>query len=201
MSTNPWADPAEVDDRSPIVIDNYQNGAGGEKETGIELEPPEKGTPRFGVIGDLWKEKRLKDKRRRYLGKGYVQWFLIDEAFPRPRLVKPERTGGGIPSVTHDGERYFFPREAMIPAESNGFWTIFHQKGDAEPLNIREPKDHVIPADAIKRWADMEVSTDPPGWLNDLFGDMTPQELFRYGLIVIIGYAILRNFLSGGGFF
>lgn len=196
------------------VMKLYQRGSDGEEfdfptddslgEPGEEFEPPRHMSPpemrrsssRLGLVGELWRMKRIRDKRQKYLGDGYVMWYLVGDTFPTPRFVKPELERGGIPEYEIDGERYLFPRSAALPTESEGFWTYVHQKGDADPVNLNEPKQHSLPADAVEEWTTMRPAASPPSWLDSLGLDFATT--LRYGLIVIIVYAAIRSAISNG---
>lgn len=173
-------------------------------EPGEGFEPPRHMTApeirrtssRLGLLGDLWRMKRIRDKRKKYLGDGYVIWYLVGDTFPRPRFVKPTLEKGGIPEYELDGERYLFPRSAALPTEMEGFWAYIHQRGDADPVNLKEPKAHTLPADAVEEWTTMRPASSPPGWLSS-FG-FEPSTMMKVGLVVIIAYAAIRSAITNG---
>ena len=155
----------------------------------VEIEPPR--MDNGGRIKQIWKTRRYLKKREKLLGDGYVQWILIEDTYPRPRFVKPKRFGAGIPEVEHDGERYLFPDQAMIPSD-DGMWTVVHRKGEADPLNINEPAENAIPADRLEQYLNLRVQTTPPGWLDAL--DLDASTLITLMIAAIIGFALLNNF-------
>lgn len=162
----------------------------------VTLEPPDLTSSRFGLLGDLYNIRRFLKKRKKLLGNGYVEWYLINDTIPKPKYIKPTFEGAGIREYKHDGNRYLFPKDQLIPNSQNGMWTAFHQVGDADPLNMTDPKEHSLPADVVEEWSNMRVSSSPPGLLDRL--DLTPRQIMQYGIILIIGYAILRGFLQNG---
>jgi hypothetical protein len=162
------------------------------------LRPPDLRNARFGLLSELYRLHKHHRKRRRLSSKGYVQWLLIDDTYPAPRYVQPDLNGGGIPEVEHDGVRYLFPKKAMLPSEEQGLWTVVHRRGEAEPVNLREPSEDAIKADALDEYLRMRVTTEPPGWLGDL--DLDAATLMKVGLALVIGYAVMQSVMTGQPF-
>lgn len=155
----------------------------------LTLEPPRMATG--GMLKQLWRTRQYLKKREKLIGKGYVQWFLIEDTFPRPIFVKPSRKGGGVPELKHDGERYLFPRTSRMPSDE-GMWTAVHRKGESDPINIREPSELSIPADRLEEYLNLRVSTTPPSWLDTL--DLDASTLITVLIALIIGFALLNQF-------
>jgi len=162
------------------------------------LRPPDLRNARFGLLSEFWRLHKHHRKRRRLSSKGYVQWFLIDDTYPVPQYVQPDLNGGGIPEVEHDGTRYLFPKSAMLASEEQGLWTVVHKRGEAEPINLREPSEDAIKADALDEYLRMRVTTEPPGWLGDL--NLDAATLMKVGLALVIGYAVMQSVMTGQPF-
>jgi hypothetical protein len=163
----------------------------------VELPPPNvktSGTIPGSTQWHLWRNHK---KRRKYAKNGYVQWYLIGDSYPRPKFIKPERKGGGIREYEHDDMTYLFPEQAMLPSEREGMWTVVHMEGFSDPININDGLQPAIHADELDEYLDLRVTSTAPGWLDGL--DLEPADLLKYGIIAIIGYAILRGFLTSGG--
>lgn len=154
----------------------------------VELDPPRMDTG--GKLRQMWRTRRYLNKREKLIGDGYVQWFLIEDTFPRPKFVKPSRYGAGIAELEHDGERYLFPDQAMLPSD-DGMWTVVHRKGEADPMNIKEPSELAIPSDRLEEYLNLRVQTTPPGWLDAM--DLDASTIITLGVAAIIGFAILNN--------
>lgn len=154
----------------------------------VELDPPRMDTG--GKLRQMWRTRRYLKKREKLIGDGYVQWFLIEDTFPRPKFVKPSRYGAGIAELEHDGERYLFPDQAMLPSD-DGMWTVVHRKGEADPMNIKEPSELAIPSDRLEEYLNLRVQTTPPSWLDAM--DLNASTIITLGVAAIIGFAILNN--------
>jgi len=161
----------------------------------MDLEPPEHDS-RFGAFGNVLKEWRHRKKRKRIAGHGYVQWYLIDDGWPRPKYVKPKRKGGGVREYEHDGEIYLFPREAFLNDSRTGAWTVVHRKGELDPINLQEPGKNALDADAAKEWAELKVTSSPPGLLEKL--DIDSKDAMTYLIFGIIALAVGQQVLGGG---
>jgi hypothetical protein len=149
-----------------------------------------------GLLGAALRER----KKRKALGRGVVRWHVIGSAFEKPRYIKPERKeGGNVPEVELDGETYIFPEEATVPSEEEGVPTIVHRKGEAEPLELRDPWDDSVDARTLAEYLTLRVTSRKPssGLLDGLgLGDMDSMDMFRYGILGIVGLAILWEFLG-----
>lgn len=161
----------------------------------VEILPPEYNS-RFGALGNAWKQYRHNKKQKRIAGSGRVQWYLIDDGWPRPKYVKPERKGGGVREYEHDGEMYLFPREAFLNDKTTGAWTVVHRKGELDPINLQEPRKNALDADAAKEWAELTVTSSAPGFLEGL--DISASEAMTYLIFGIIALAVGQQFLGGG---
>jgi hypothetical protein len=157
-----------------------------------DLEPPKIKESIFGPLA-AWRHER---KRRKLAGKGYVQWYLIGSSWPRPKFVKPKDEGGGEFEFEHDGETYLFPREAFLPTEDAGLWTVVHQRGDAEPIDLTEPDEFSISAKQLQNYVTSRVTVEPPGWLSSLSSD--PKTLIKYAIFGFIAFVLLQGALEGG---
>jgi hypothetical protein len=162
----------------------------------VDLQPPDLRTARFGTLGELFRVWRYLDKRRKLANKGYVQWFLVGDTFPTGKFVKPDAKSGGMRELDHDGVTYLFPRDAMLPDENQGVLTFVHKRGDAEPLNLRDPAHESIPADVLDEYLSMRVSASAPSLLDQF--DMNPKDLIKYAIGGIILLAIGKGVLEGG---
>lgn len=161
----------------------------------IQIDQPEYNS-RLGAIGNAWRQYRHNKKRKKVASKGYIQWYLIDDSWPKPKYVKPERKGGGIREYEHDGEIYLFPREAFLSDRRTGTWTVVHRKGELDPVALQEPGKNALDADAAKKWAELTVTSDPPGWLDSL--DVDSKDLMTYLIFGIIALAVGQQMLGGG---
>lgn len=162
----------------------------------VELDPPDIRGSRWGLVGHLYALYKQHVTRRKLASRGYVQWYLIDGTYPRPRMVKPEMSKGGIPQVDHDGVTYLMPKEAMVPSDQQGMWTVVHHVDDAMPLNLHDPDEHAIDPKSLDEYLTTMVSTDPPGLLDRL--DLDPQDLLMYTIVAIIAWSVLSGMMGGG---
>lgn len=158
----------------------------------VDLKPPKIKESIFGPIA-TWRHER---KRRKLAGKGYVQWYLIGSSWPRPKFVKPKDKGGGEFEVEHNDQTYLFPREAFLPTQDAGLWTVVHQRGDAEPIDLTEPDEFSISAKQLQNYVTSRVTVEPPGWLSSLSSD--PKTLIKYALFGFIAFVLLQGALDGG---
>ncbi len=183
--------PADGDDEDDGSLPTISSGQAPSGEPGdvVELPPPNISDSKLS-IWSIWRHRK---KTRKSAKKGYVQWILIDSTYPTPKMVKPEPGGGGIPEIKHDGERYLFPRDAMLPSKETGMWTVVHKKGEAEPLNLRDPSRNAIKADELQEYLDLRVSSSPPSWFDNL--DLDAADVMKWMMIALVGFAVLQNFL------
>ena len=173
------------------------DGDGGDSDDGewepegdfVELDPP-----RMNVRSwrQLWKTRRWLKKREKLIGDGYIQWYLVGDAVNRPKFINPERNGGGIPEKEINGETYLFPRNALVPS-ADGMWTCIHREGEADPINIRDPERLSIPADELKEYLDLRVSSSAPGF----FDNFETGDILKIAIAGIIGIALFQQFAGG----
>lgn len=201
-----FEDSPETDGEQPDGPDNQPRDPEGEppenpdpdadwpenEGTVVEHRPPSVNT---SFWRQWWRTRRWLKKREKLIGDGYVQWYLIGDAVSQPKFVKPTRKGGGIPELDHDGETYLFPRKALVPSE-DGMWTCIHREGEADPINIREPVRLSLPADELKEYLDLRVSSSAPGLLDGLGIDTG--DLIKIAIAGIIAFAAFQQ-MSGGG--
>jgi hypothetical protein len=158
----------------------------------VEIQPPHIQSSRLGNIGLMWRNYRLQKKRKKMARKGYVEWYLVDSTWPRPKYVKPETGKGNVPKITHKGTEYLFPRSALAPSERTGMWTAVHVKGQADPINVTEPHELGLPADVLTEMVDLEISAQPPGLLERL--DLDPKTIIAGMMALVVIFAVF----SGG---
>lgn len=148
-------------------------------------------------MGDM-KRSRAKKKAAQ---SGYVRWHLVGDRFSEAKFVKPKQKGAGVPELEKDGNTYLFPESAMVPSTRDGMYTVFHRVGESDPVSIGPNEklgdDISIKADVLKEYLDMRVtSTNPGGLLGGLgLGDMDSMDIMRYGIIAIVGFFILMEFM------
>ncbi len=134
-------------------------------------------------------------RRKKALKKGYVRWYLLGDSISEEQLVKPKfKDGGNIPEVEVDGETYLFPEEAMIPSADDGVYVCMHRKGRADPIDLRSDNSYAIGAKTLKEYLTMRVTSSKPG-LGLGLGDLDTKQLMTYGLLAIIGYAVLQGMI------
>lgn len=149
-------------------------------------------TSYFGWLQE-WRTHKAKRRKAR---KGYIQWYLIDGAWPEPRFVKPKQHAHGMPEYEHKGKTYFFPPGAAVPSAKEGMRTVIHHVDDAKPVNVTEPGKPAIDPASVKKYISMGAVTGPPGWLANLNWDT--QTMMRVMLMVIIGGTLIWGVLNGG---
>jgi len=155
----------------------------------VDIEPPEIKEGWF-TTWNLLKHHR---KRKNLSKRGYVRWYLIDGYWPEPKYVKPRLDGHGMPIIDHDDTQYLFPRNAMLASEREGMWTVIHKRGEADPINLREPSKNAIPADALDEFMTMNVMTDPPSFWSKF--DVDAQDMVMYAIAGIIVFALINQVL------
>lgn len=159
-----------------------------------ELEPPHLKRTAFEKYLGLLATYRHQRKRRKLAGKGYVQWYLVDSGWPRPKYIKPEDEGGGEFEYEYGGETYLFPSEAMVPDRDAGLWTVVHQRGNAKPINVAKPDEFAISAKQLNDYVTSRVTIEPPSW----FSNLDAEDLIKYGIGAFIAFILLQGLLSGG---
>jgi hypothetical protein len=159
-----------------------------------QLDPPHiKRTFLEKYLG-LLSTYRHQRKRRKLAGKGYVQWYLVDSGWPRPRYIKPEDEGGGEFEYEYDDETYLFPTDALVPNRDSGLWTVVHQRGNAVPINVSEPSEFSVSAKQLHDYVTSRVTIEPPGWLSDIEAG----DLIKYAIFGFIALILLQGAFSGG---
>lgn len=158
----------------------------------INLEPLNVKESWFPAI-KYWRRHR---KRKKYASKGYFQWYLLDGTMPEPKFVKPKHYGGGIPELKHNGTRYLFPPNAALPSEREGIRTIFHKKGEADPVNVRDPSKNAIGSDELNEFLQKRVTASAPSWFDKF--DLDPEDLVKYSIGILILVVTLQGLLGGG---
>jgi hypothetical protein len=162
----------------------------------VFLEKPDLKTVKCGMVGELLLTWRHLKKRRKLAGKGYVEWRLVGDTFPTPKYVKPTEKGGGMLEYKHDGQTYLFPKDAMVPNEDQGLWTIMHEKGDANPINLKDPLVPAIKSDALEEYLTMRVSASRPSFLDKF--DMNAQDAMTYAIAGTVLIAGVFGAINGG---
>jgi hypothetical protein len=132
-------------------------------------------------------------KRRKLLNSGYVEWYLVEDGIPKPRFIKPTAKGGGTPEYEHKGTTYLFPRNGGVPNEQQGLLTYFHTKGDAQPIDLRDPPRPALDPDALKELFDRRVTSDEPSFLERLDLDLSPQMIMAGGIVAIALVSVLMG--------
>lgn len=161
-----------------------------------DIQPPAVNDARLGVLGAFWSYYNWRRKMRKKASKGYVMWYLVDDGFPEAKFVKPTLQGGGVPEYEYKNERYLFPFDARMPHKRNGMWVVVHKRGEADPIDVRSPREYALSADELEEYRQMTPQTSPPGLLDRL--DMDAQEAFKWGIMAIIGFAIVYSVVGGG---
>jgi hypothetical protein len=160
---------------------------------GFSMKAPSSKT---GLLDTVARER----KKKKALGRGMVRWHLIGSSFEEPRYIKPTRTNGGnIPEVEHEGETYIFPEDASVPSEEDGVPVVVHRKGESDPINLRSGWDLAVDSGSLSQYLTLRVTSKRPqsGLLGGL-GGYDSMTLFRYGLLAIVGFAILWSVTTGG---
>lgn len=198
MSTD--TDTATDDDAQPFsdiedveAAEPTQNGQHATEP--LTVEPPEFNS-RLGAIGNAIRQYRHNKAKKKKAASGYVQWYLIDDGWPKPKFIKPKRKGAGVREYEHDGELYLFPREAFLTDKRTGSWTVVHRKGELDPIALQEPRKNALDADSAKEWAELKVTSSPPGFLEGL--DLSSKELMTYLIFGIVALAVGQQVLGGG---
>jgi hypothetical protein len=195
------SDPDHGDDTRAGLLDRGRVVMADDEEINDVTEwanPPEIRTGRLGAISEWYSLKKQRRKRRKAANAGVVEWYLVDGAWPEPRYVDPEPDGAGVPEYEHDGKTYLFPKNARVPSERSGMWVVVHERGSAEPLNLRDPARDSMDADVLDEWLTMSVSSSSPGLFDGLDFDLDPQTILAGGILLIILWAVASNVLGGG---
>jgi len=166
----------------------------GEEPDVVYLEPP-KLKSRLGVFGQVWQQYRHHRKLRRLAGKGYVRWYCVEDSFPAPKFVKPKKRGAGVRELKYNGERYLFPREAMLADRTTGMWTVIHRAGELDPIALHEPAENSLSADKAQEWLTMRVSSSAPSLFDRL--DIDRRDAMTYLIVLIVVFALFQQYAGG----
>ncbi|WP_225334253.1 hypothetical protein [Halomicrobium urmianum] len=161
----------------------------------VTLDPPRLKS-RLGTFGKVWKQYKHQRKLQKLAGKGYVRWYLVEDSFPSPKFVKPEKKGGGVRELEHNGQRYLFPREAFLPDRSTGMWTVVHKSGELDPIPLHDPTEYALSADQAEEWLNMRVTSKAPSLFDRI--DMDKSDVMTYLIAGIIALAVLQGMFGGG---
>lgn len=158
----------------------------------LKFKPPEIGSSILGLLA-LWQHK---GKEKRMARKGYVKWRLLGSTMSRPRWVKPSEEGSGVPEYKHKGDKYYFPKDAMVIDETSGAYVAIHEKGSSMPLNLQDPPLPPVPVDLLQRVIDLEAESEAPGWLSGL--SITPKKLLWGFIGFILIFSLVMQVMGGG---
>lgn len=150
----------------------------------VELQLPNIRSARFGMLGVMWRSWRNYRKRKKVGEDGYIEWYLVDDAWPVPKFIKPETEGGGVPEYEYNGKTYLFPRQGRVPNTESGMWTVVHSKGDAIPINLDVTGQPSLDPQALNEYSTMRPSSSPPSILDKF--DVDPQTLLMGGIAVLL---------------
>lgn len=129
--------------------------------------------------------------------RGYVRWYRLGSTMSRPKWVKPEQEGTGVPKYDDGGQPYYFPKEAMVSDSLTGAWTAIHREGEADPINLRDPAYPGIETDLVERIINLEAEDKPPGLLDSLTGLSTQAMIYGGMALMFVVYAGFR-YMNGG---
>jgi len=178
----------------PVEEDDLrENGHEEQRET---VEAPRIGSPKYGLVGKLWRAYRNDKKERKYADKNYVKWYLVGSGWPSPKFVKPEGKAGGIPEYKHDGTTYLFPREALLPDRDSGMFTCVHKYGEADPLNLTDPSRNAIKADELNEYLTKRVTSSPPSFFDKF--DLDPETILYLSIGIVLILAVGARVMGGG---
>lgn len=164
-----------------------------EDDGSLRMPQPNLKTTRFGWFSKVWRIHRHYKKRKKLANKGYVEWYLIDGVWPEPKFIQPEDKGGGLYEYETDGNTYLFPARAMMPNERQGIRTVVHKKGEADPVNLRDPSTNAIPADVLDEYLQLRPTSSPPSWLSQF--DVSAEDMVKYAIAAVIAIAVLQGVL------
>lgn len=159
-------------------VDVTSDGTG----THVDFEAPSVGSGFFSLFSYI----RHRSKAKRLARKGYVKWYKFDGGMLHgPQWVKPERDGAGVPEYydSDDDQTYLFPNDPLVTDAETGARVAVHHTGQVEPVNIANPSHPPIDADRLDEIINLEIESEPPGWLDNFDLDSTTM---MYGAIVLI---------------
>lgn len=178
----------------PVDEDDLRRN--GEGEQVEHVDEPTIGSPKYGVLGKVWRAYRNHKKERKYADKNYVRWYLVGSGWPRPKYVKPEGKGGGIPEYKHNGTTYLFPERGRLPDRESGMFTYVHQVGEVDPVNLSDPRPYAIKGDELDEYLTKRVTSSPPGLLDKF--DIDGETILYVSIALVLLFAVLQRFLGGG---
>jgi len=157
----------------------------------IVLPAPETSNSILGLL----KANRHRKKAKRLAKKGYVKWYKFDGMLERPKWVKPERGGSGVPKYydRDDDCHYLFPKEALVTDSRTGAPVAIHHSGQVEPVNLADPGVPPIDADRLEEIINLEIESDPPGWLSKF--DLNAQTMMWVAIAIVLAFAGLQQLL------
>lgn len=131
---------------------------------GVDMDPPNVGRSIIDIF-KVWLHER---KAAKMAKRGYIKWIRVGSRMQTPRWVKPEKKGAGVYEYHEDDQIYVFPEEAMVTDGQTGAFVAMHKRGEAEPIDIRNPGWPATGADWLQRLHDMVAARDPEdgfgGW-------------------------------------
>lgn len=147
-------------------------------------------------ILDVLKAARHRAKEKRMAKRGYVKWFKYDGGMLRgPKWVKPETGGAGEPEY-YDGDdevTYLFPDDPMVIDGNTGARVAIHHSNQVEPVNLAEPGAPPIDGDRLDKVINLEIESDPPGFLDRL--DFSPEMLLYGGIGLMLALGAAQQYL------
>jgi len=137
----------------------------------------------------LLRENQHRKKAKKLAGKGYVRWYKLDGMLDRPRWIKPERSGSGVPKYydTDDECHYLFPEDALVTDSRTGAPVAVHHSGEVEPVNLADPEYPPIDADRLEEIINLEIESEPPGWLSKF--DLDASMMMWGGILIVLLFA------------
>jgi hypothetical protein len=144
-----------------------------------------------GSLLSIFRSNQHRKKAKKLAGKGYVRWFKFDGMLERPRWVKPERSGSGVPKYfdKDDDCHYLFPEDALVTDSRTGAPVAVHHSGQAEPVNLADPEYPPIDSDRLEEIINLEIESEPPGWLSKFDLDSTTIMFVMIALILLFAGA------------
>jgi len=138
---------------------------------------------------DVFRQRQHRKKEKKLAKRGYVKWFKFDGMLRAPEWVRPERGGSGAPKYydRDDGVHYLFPEDALVTDARTGAPVAVHHSGEVEPVNLKEPAHPPIDADRLEEIINLEIESDPPGWLSKF--DLDAQTMMYASIVLILIFA------------
>jgi hypothetical protein len=151
----------------------------------VGLPAPETSNSLLG----LFRANRHRMKAKKLAKKGYVKWYKFDGMLERPKWVKPERGGSGVPKYydSDDEVHYLFPKDALVTDSRTGAPVAVHHAGQVEPVNLADPEFPPIDADRLEEIINLEIESDPPSWLSKF--DFDAQTMMWVAIAIILVFA------------